>query len=117
MMAPTKIFSESSVDNLPNQQSSAIAPNENHQDEQASKDSKFKALWDGQISAKIPAFTYSEVHVLLLSWHPDDDDLHVEQEVRLISRCNCYLELIGDRLKSLTMFFEILSDTKQRSEF
>ncbi|PQE30538.1 homeobox domain containing protein [Rutstroemia sp. NJR-2017a WRK4] len=81
-MAPTKTFSESDVDNPRNQQSSAIAPSENHQDEQASKDSKFKALWDGQISAKIPAFAYSEVHVLFLSWHPDDDDLHVEQEVK-----------------------------------
>ncbi|PQE09664.1 hypothetical protein CJF31_00011217 [Rutstroemia sp. NJR-2017a BVV2] len=116
-MAPTKTFSESSADNTRNQQSSAIPPTENHQDEEASKDSKFKAIWDDQISAKNPAFAYREAHVLLLSWHPDDDDLHVEQEVKQISRYKYYFELTGDRLKSLKIFSELLSDTKQCSEF
>ncbi|KAB8303958.1 hypothetical protein EYC80_005316 [Monilinia laxa] len=33
------------------------------------------------MDAKDTALAYSQAHVLLLSWHPDDDDLHVAQEV------------------------------------
>ncbi|KAM3066683.1 hypothetical protein ACMFMG_002393 [Clarireedia jacksonii] len=75
-MAPTKALTNSVADKIQNLQS------ENYQDEEASKDSKFKAIWDEQIGAKNTSVTYREAHVLLLSWHPDDDDLHVEQEVR-----------------------------------
>lgn len=61
--------------------STIIIPQKDYQDKEASDDSKLKAIWDEQISAKNASVAYREAHVLLLSWDHKDDDLHVEQEV------------------------------------
>jgi hypothetical protein len=56
--------------------------NEGHQNEAASLDSKYKAIWDAEMgTAKRKPFSYRKVAVLLLAWHPDVDDLHTKEEV------------------------------------
>jgi hypothetical protein len=77
-MASIRNLPKAVLENLQTLQSSGIIA----EDRGSSEDSAFKAIWDEQIGAKKTAFAYREAHVLLLSWHPDDDDLHVEQEVR-----------------------------------
>lgn len=62
---------------------SGIPVNDSYQDEYTSRDSKLKAIFNEQMDAENSGVAYRKVHVLLLSWHPDDDDLHVEKEVIL----------------------------------
>ncbi|KAF7872141.1 hypothetical protein EAF04_003066 [Stromatinia cepivora] len=69
------------LDNIKTTQSAIVIPKKDYQDKEASEDSKLKAIWDEQISAKNASLAYREAYVLLLSWHRDDDDLHVQQEV------------------------------------
>ncbi|KAI9647715.1 hypothetical protein NHQ30_004101 [Ciborinia camelliae] len=66
---------------IPASRSSSSVAKDNYQDKDASKDSELKAIWDKQIGEKKSSVVYCKAHVLLLSWHRDDDDLHVEQEV------------------------------------
>lgn len=57
-------------------------PQEGHQNEAASLDSKYKAIWDAEMgTAKQKPFSYRKVAVLLLAWDPKVDDLHTEEEV------------------------------------
>ncbi|KAA8573481.1 hypothetical protein EYC84_005066 [Monilinia fructicola] len=68
-------------DDFKSVKASNIAEIDSYQDKAASKDSQLKAIWDEQMGAKNIAVAYRQAHVLLLSWHPEDDDLHVDQEV------------------------------------
>lgn len=55
----------------------------NYQDEAASRESKLKAIWDehmGDVKKRAVVF-YRRAVVLLLSWHPEVDDLHTDKEV------------------------------------
>jgi len=72
----------SSDHSLPNQGGSVQT--RNYQDEAASNESKLKALWDEHMgTVEKETIFYRKAVVLLLSWHPDVDDLHTEEEVRL----------------------------------
>ena len=75
--------SQGSLDQtMPNQGESGQA--RNYQDEAASNESKLKALWDEHMgTVEKETIFYRKAVVLLLSWHPDVDDLHTEEEVRL----------------------------------
>ncbi|KAJ8071114.1 hypothetical protein OCU04_001455 [Sclerotinia nivalis] len=73
-------------DNMKTTQSAIVIPEKDYQDKEASEDSKLKAIWDEQISAKNASLAYREAHILLLSWHREDDDLHVQQEVDDLER-------------------------------
>jgi hypothetical protein len=56
----------------------------NYQDQVASHESKLKALWDEHMGmVKEESIFYRKAVVLLLSWHPEVDDLHTGDEVRL----------------------------------
>jgi hypothetical protein len=48
-----------------------------------------KAIWDEEMSdvKKAPIF-YRKAAVLLLSWDPEVDDLHVDKEVSLTMLCD-----------------------------
>lgn len=74
------------LDNTKPPQPKIIIPVKDYQDKEASEDSKLKAIWDEQISSKNASVAYHKAHVLLLSWHQDDDDLNVEQEVVYFQR-------------------------------
>jgi len=55
----------------------------NYQDEAASNESRLKAIWGEQFgTVKKETVFYRKAVVLLLSWHPDVDDLHTDKEVR-----------------------------------
>lgn len=62
---------------------SGIPVNDNYQDEYTSRESKLRAIFDEQMDAENSGVACRKVHVLLLSWHPDDDDLLVEKGVIL----------------------------------
>jgi hypothetical protein len=63
-------------------QLSVKARAKDYQDEAETRDSKLKAIWDGEIgNLKNTSISYRNAFVLLLSWHPDDDDLHTGDEV------------------------------------
>jgi len=56
----------------------------NYQDQAASHESKLKALWDEHMGVvKEESIFYRKAVVLLLSWHPEVDDLNTGDEVRL----------------------------------
>jgi hypothetical protein len=75
--------SQGSLDHsLPNQ--GEAAQTRNYQDEAASNESKLKATWDEHMgTVEKETIFYRKAVVLLLSWHPDVDDLHTQGEVRL----------------------------------
>jgi hypothetical protein len=54
-----------------------------YQDEVESRDSKFKATWDGHMAdlKNTKAVSYRQASVLLMSWHESVDDLHCDAEV------------------------------------
>lgn len=57
---------------------------EDYQDKTTSHDSRLKALFDEQLSGlKEARASYSKAAVLLLSWHPECNDLNTEGEVRV----------------------------------
>lgn len=105
-------------DDFKSVKASNIAEIDSYQDKAASKDSQLKAIWDEQMGAKNIAVAYRQAHVLLLSWHPEDDDLHVDQEVsNLRVRLGGFSKLMKIRSKNLMMFSEIPSDIRQRKGF
>ncbi|CAG8954502.1 hypothetical protein HYFRA_00004415 [Hymenoscyphus fraxineus] len=56
---------------------------ENHQDKDASLDSQMKAIWDAEMETpRTKPVLYREVHVLLLSWDDNVDDLKTGKEVK-----------------------------------
>ncbi|KAK7918081.1 hypothetical protein PG985_009955 [Apiospora marii] len=58
------------------------SPSKDYQDEDETRDSTLKALWDGEMGTlRSQYIPYSKVSVLLLSWHKDIDDLNTEEEV------------------------------------
>jgi hypothetical protein len=58
-----------------------------YQDEAESHDSKLKAIWDEHMGdAKKAVVFYRRAVVLLLSWHPEVDDLHTDIEVNNSAR-------------------------------
>jgi hypothetical protein len=56
---------------------------ETYQDEQESRDSKFKAIWDGEMEdlQSTTRIHYRKASALLISWHESIDDLHTGEEV------------------------------------
>ena len=55
---------------------------EDYQDTAETRDSKFKAIWDGEMGdIKNNYISYRKAFVLLLSWHDNLDDLHTKEEV------------------------------------
>ena len=67
-------------DNSPRQSVKAKA--KDYQDEAETRDSKFKAIWDGEMGdLKNNSISYRNAFVLLLSWHSSVDDLHTGEEV------------------------------------
>ena len=58
-------------------------PTKDYQDLAESRDSKFKAIWDGEMGElKNSIVSYRKAFVLLLSWDTKVDDLHTGEEVR-----------------------------------
>ncbi|KAK8076643.1 hypothetical protein PG994_003915 [Apiospora phragmitis] len=58
------------------------SPIQEYQDEDATQDSKLKALWDSEMGDLNHPYTpYTKVSVLLLSWHKEIDDLKTDHEV------------------------------------
>ena len=51
-----------------------------YQDEDESRDSKFKTIWDRELKNEL-GIAYRKAFVLLLSWHKDVDDLNTGNEV------------------------------------
>ncbi|KAK7961079.1 hypothetical protein PG988_012293 [Apiospora saccharicola] len=61
------------------------SPSKDYQDEDETRDSNLKALWDGEMGTlRSQYIPYSKVSVLLISWHEDIDDLHTEGEVNAL---------------------------------
>ncbi|RDW82288.1 hypothetical protein BP6252_03400 [Coleophoma cylindrospora] len=57
-------------------------PPRDYQDEEESRDSRLKAIWDQDLGrVKNATVSYRQAFVLLLSWHKDVDDLHTSEEV------------------------------------
>lgn len=56
---------------------------ENYQDEDSSKDSQLKTIWDGTMCdmKNTAGISYKKAVVLLLSWKDSLDDLHTAKEV------------------------------------
>jgi hypothetical protein len=96
--------------------SSRDTPHEGHQNEAASLDSKYKAIWDAEMgAARQKSFSYRKVAVLLLAWHPTFDDLNTKEEVNLnwTNGCKVLTEQI-DRLQNLfveAFHFDIVRKT------
>ncbi|KAI4595699.1 Phosphatidylinositol-4-phosphate 5-kinase [Pestalotiopsis sp. 9143b] len=58
-------------------------PSRDYQDEDETQDSRLKTAWDGVMGGlKTKHNAHEKVSALLLSWHPDVDDLKTDQEVR-----------------------------------
>jgi hypothetical protein len=64
-------------------QSAESLRKEDHQDEDESRDSKFKTIWDTEMGdlRNATGISYRKAYVLLLSWHEKDDDLNTSGEV------------------------------------
>jgi len=72
-------------DSLPN--GSTSTQTKYYQDEAESHDSKLKAIWDEHMGdVKKAVVFYRRAIVLLLSWHPEVDDLHTDKEVSKSAR-------------------------------
>lgn len=57
-------------------------PSRDYQDEDETQDSRLKTAWDGVMGGlKTKHNAHEKVSALLLSWHPDVDDLKTDQEV------------------------------------
>lgn len=58
------------------------SPTKDYQDEDETRDSKLKAVWDNELGdLKSKHIPYQKAYVLLLSWHKDIDDLKTDEEV------------------------------------
>jgi hypothetical protein len=53
-----------------------------YQDADETRDSEFKAIWDGEmVDLKNNSISYRYAFVLLISWDESVDDLHTDEEV------------------------------------
>jgi hypothetical protein len=63
-------------------QQSVKTGTKDYQDADETRDSEFKAIWDGEMGdLKNNSISYRDAFVLLISWDESVDDLHTDKEV------------------------------------
>jgi hypothetical protein len=66
-------------------------------EEQVQEDANYRVQWSNWMSDGQKKSFYKQVFVLLLSWHPECDDMAVEAEVRPPVRSYTLTELMVER--------------------
>ena len=89
--------------------SSLINTPKNYQDEDESRDSKFKTIWDGELKNDL-GIVQQKAFVLLLSWHENADDLGTAEEVT----DSIFAVIITDEARSLLLIMCFTTHTNIR---